>query len=236
MNESDLKRAKTLLVYLAVVCGLVVLAGINRKAGFQFLNMTFGAGCRVRDYVVVFGITPATIGVLWLMLRFYRGHESLIASLLFIMGVLMLGVGFGMHEPTNFMVKHYQKGISPEVRESLLFFDDQLGHWAFFVGFMLIALSGVFAEMRKPFDEALPKWMFSVVVVLGLIAAYVIYKNMVNERTLVDILVLLSTVIIAGADHFVKGSPSLRRLPILTALYLSCGIGALATLIGWSIR
>jgi xanthine/uracil permease len=56
---------------------------------------------------------------------------------------------------------------------------------------------------------------------------------MVREKTAADILVLALTVATVAAIHFRHGSPSVRRLPIVTAIYLGYGLGALATLGHW---
>ena len=221
---------------LSALCGIIILAGINRKLDVNWLRYSCDNGMRVTDYNVVLLITPLAILCLWgIFSLVYNGTQKPLLIIMFILGTYLLGTGFGMHEPTNFLVVKYRATLPAELKSQLAFFDDDLGHWIFFAGFILISLSGVFAELETPFEEKIPWKFFSFPVLIGVCVGVVIFLNMVKERTVLDILVILCVIAILGVVHFKKGFYHLQKLPLVSCLYIAYGLGSLGTLLAWLI-
>jgi hypothetical protein len=65
--------------------------------------------------------------------------------------------------------------------------------------------------------------------------AVAIYGNMVNEKTGVDIAVLGASLLAIFIFHMINGRASLLKIPITLQLYVSFGLGTLATLLKWAI-
>jgi hypothetical protein len=120
--------------------------------------------------------------------------------------------------------------------KSSIFFDDLLGHWIFFAGFMLISIAGTYAEIKKPYEEKLPMRFILPAFAVGLATAVVIFMNMAWEKTATDIATLALTVAIVSVIHFINSSISLMRLPATLALYTAYGGGTAATVLYWLIN
>ena len=95
-------------------------------------------------------------------------------------------------------------------------------------------MSVVLAETANPYESPLPKGPFSFGVFLGVIVAIVIWFQMRNEETFVDIIVLVLTVMAAEMARQFRGGVTLRRLPVSLALQVGYGGGVLATILYWS--
>jgi hypothetical protein len=230
-------RNRTILYLLLALAGLMVLATLNRKgiACFPILGRQIGDGFRVNDYIVTLVLAPLAVIVLYLIYYFRNANRSLGAMLLFLLGIYLIGMNFGMHEPTNFLVARYKGQIPESLHRSLVFFDDELGHYVFFAGFAFIALAGILVDLASPLEEPLSRFATALLTGAGLAVAAAVYVNMVREETRADIAVLASVSLIGLALHWRHGWISLRRLPHLLMVYAGLGVGALATLIAWGV-
>ncbi len=233
-NTDDRLRIAKVLAMMALLCGTVALAGINRLWGAAFLRAPVLDALRTCDVLVIFIFAPLSIIILWTLFKIYDGPSSIVCAFLFLMGVYMFGLGFGMHEPFNIFVSKYGSHMSESMRYSALYFDNDLGHWTFFAGFMLLSISGAHAEMRKPYVENLPFKVIACAALFGAITAVTIFFNMAKEKTGSDLMCLALTVSIVAVIHFIYSSKSLMRLPVVLALYIAFGGGTALTLFYWA--
>lgn len=232
-DDSDKRRIRQMMLTLTALCITVVLAGINRKLSVPFLREPVTDVFRMCDYIVVFFIAPATVFFLYLLIKINKGTQSFISIVIFIFGVYLLGVGFGMHEPMNAITVSGSLIGEPTLIRTFIFFDDELGHWVFFAGFMLISIAVAWSEICCPYNKKM-KWNILLPVwIIGLLTALVIYLNMVREKTGHDIAVIIVTVAVIGILHLFNGRSNLKRVPVVFTCYIAYGGGALVTLLHW---
>jgi hypothetical protein len=236
MSDKDLQKIKKAVTFLCCLGGVAVLAGINRLAHGHFFRDPQWNILRMCDILVAFVFAPLGVIFLWLLFRVYEGHKSIAGAIVFIVGAYFLGVGFGMHEPFNIFISTYRNHMTEPMMKSAVFFDDQLGHWVFFAGFMLISIAGTYAEILKPYEEKLPLKFILPALAVGVATAVVIFFNMAWEKTSVDIAILALTVAIVSVIHFIHSSKSLMKLPATLALYVAYGGGTVATVLYWLIK
>ncbi|MFA6567722.1 MAG: hypothetical protein WCS96_05875 [Victivallales bacterium] len=232
-NIKPENRIRKTILLIGLIALVIVLSTLSRKLGLGFLRMKALDALRVCDLLTLFVFAPSVIMLGWTLFKTTCVRRSVMLEGAVIIGIFLLGMGFGMHEPAN--VLNGGAGIPKALKESLDFFDNCLGHWIFFAGFMVVTISLSAAETRDPHGCPVPKWILAVAIVSGLAMAASIYGNMVNEKTGVDIAVLVASFLAMLAFHMMNGKASLSRIPITLMLYIAFGLGALSTLLKWWI-
>lgn len=231
--DSRSKRVLALTVSMAI---LLLLALLNRKLPLAALSEHALGVLRLRDVFTLFLLTPAGVAIMWLYLDNCGAAAKRGIALLFMLGVLMLGIGFGIHEP---MLALSLMGWSklPDVGESISFFKELPGHWVFFAGMAMTMLSLAMAETSSPLERPLPRWALFAASAAGLAGAVSLFFNEVNDqRTSIDMAVTLACVALIFAAHWRNGLASLAKTPITLTLYLCLGGGAAAVYAVWLFR
>ncbi len=236
MDPDDRKRLRGVLLYLCGICIACILTGLNRKCAPGFLKVPLFDVMQITDTLFMLVFTPVSLIFAWFIFQLYEGARNKFNTILFIMGVYFLGIGFGMHDPFNALHMYKSREIPPDILRSVVYFDDMLGHDLFFIGFMLTTLSVAGAEAARPYRSSLPWKILIFPVLMGITAGIVVWRNMVNENTSGDIAVLLATTFAAAILHAVFKAGSIRRLPALLVLYIAYGGGSLATILHWAFR
>ena len=229
----DAARLRRILLCLAGISAVCLLVGLNRKFPPAFLRTPLFDVMQVTDVLFMLLFTPVSLFLGWLMLKAYGGTGRMLNVLLFLAGVYLLGLGFGMHDPFNALHMYRGGDLSPAMLRSVAYFDDVLGHRLFFAGFMLASLSVVAAEAVRPFRVPIPWPWMSLPVAMGVVSGVVVWHNMVNEKTGGDLVALLATVAATAAVQAACRTGSPRHAPVSAVLYLAYGGGALATLLAW---
>jgi hypothetical protein len=232
-NVKHEDRLRKTILLMVLVAAVIVLSTISRKLELGFLRMKALDALRVCDLLTLFVFAPSIIILGWTLFKTTQIRRSVLLEGAVILGIFLLGMGFGMHEPANVLNGglHTPKAL----KDSINFFDNCLGHWIFFAGFMLVTVSLSVAETRDPQDSPVPRWVLTIAIIAGLAVAVSIYGNMVNEKTFVDIAVLTACLFAMLFFHVINGKASLSRIPITLLLYTGFGIGVLATLLKWGI-
>lgn len=232
-ESSRLRRTILLVVSMGI---LLLLALVNRKLDCHFLKMRAWDVLRVCDLLTLFAISPLGVAIMWDYMDSCEAKARRWLCLVFVLGVFLLGMGFGMHEPSNAMqIAGYSK--IQDVRESLLFFDDKLGHWIFFAGMILSLVALSAAETANPFERPIPRWMTALSAIAGASGAVSLYGNMVNDqRTSVDMGVVLACLALIALCHWRSGFAGLNRLPMTLSFYVCLGAGSIATYGVWIVR
>jgi hypothetical protein len=233
METDDKRRIKGILRWMTAGCILIVLAGINRLAHINFLSYYCADILRIRDVAAVFILAPLVMFCIWKVFEISGGMKSRFLLLILVAGFYCIGVGFGMHEPFNVFVSFYRRSLTPEMERSVIFFDDKLGHWVFFAGFVAICVSLALAELKNPFREALSFRYLALPVFLAVVSGFVIFVNMALEETGTDIAVIALTAAFTAGAHFYYSSLSLKKLPIVFALYISLAGSSTAVILYW---
>lgn len=229
--NSRLSRTIWLIAGLATI---VVISTINRKSGIEFQRMQVWDVLRGRDIMTLFVLAPSATILSWMLFRITCVRKSILLDGIVILSIFFLGMAFGIHEPTNAL--NCTKIPPGNIKDSLLFFDDGLSHWIFFAGFLLFTLAIAIAETRDPMEKRVPTVPMIISILFGTAVAASIYANMVNEKTGIDIAVLLLTAATVLSAHIINGKHSLLKMPFTLLVYIGLGGGALSTLVKWGFQ
>lgn len=232
--DRESRGKRVVAANLAVITLLAVLAGINRLAPPDIFRVKIIDAIRLTDFLMMAFFTPPVLICWWFIIRAYRGHRSNLVMLVFILGIFAMGIGYGMHDPANILHKAYHNRLPGKLEDTLIFLDDGLGHWTFFIGFAAVSLSGALAETIKPF-KGLPNMVVALAWVCGLIGGLVIFLNMVKEETVVDLFVLGATAVFIAAHASIRGINIFKRAPLSLAMLIGYGGSSLATCVVWLV-
>jgi hypothetical protein len=190
----------------------------------------------MRDVLTLFVLAPLGIAIMWDFMGVCGGNARRAISMAFVLGVFLLGLGFGMHEPMlGLAVAGWDK--APGVGPSIVFFKEIPGHWAFFLGMLVTIVALVLAETASPFEKPVPRWAFLTALVSGLAGAVSLYGNEVNDqRTSIDMGVVAFCLALVLATHWRQGWTRLGRIPLTFCFYLVFGLGGAAVYATWLLR
>ena len=240
MTDRDvLRRLAWLFAAFSAVC---LLAGASRMSPCVWELRTFGDVLRIREALSMFVFAPALGVLFWLICRTLgRGRSPAAVDALMVLSVYLVACGMGLHDPSNRMESVYRHtgALSPEVRRSLAYLDDQLGHWVFWGGFVLgtwvMGVQQVFAPLKERMAGA---WRIG----FGCVSAALLWVMLTNlwdeyPKTRADLCVIAAAVLVPLAAHLaVCRKAGLLRLPVLLVIYPAY-LGSIAgTLACWLIR
>lgn len=239
-DREVLRRLLGLFVVFAVIC---LLAGASRMRPPAWQMVSLGGDVmRVREALSMFVFAPAIAVVFWLIYRTLgRGRPVVALDVLMVLSIYCVACGMGMHDPANRMVAVYGRtgALLPEVRRSLTFFDDQVGHWVFWCGFVLGTWVLGLQQALAPLDQKMGSmWR----VGLGCVSAallWVMLSNLWDEypKTRVDLCVIAAAVAVPLAvQRVVCRRAGLLRLPVLCVIYPAYFGSIAGTLACWLVR
>ena len=232
-DRTRVRRTFILIVSMGI---LFLLALANRKCDCHFLKMRVWDVLRTCDLLTLFVLSPLGIAIMWDYMGACAGNAKRWISMFFVLGVFLLGMGFGMHEPMLGMAVAGWENI-PVVGHSIFFFKEMPGHWIFFLGMVMSILALAMAEMANPFGNEIPRWARALVVFAGLCGAVSLFGNMVNDQgTAFDMSVVVFCLASMIFVHWRQGFISLARLPMTLSLYVCFAVGSLATFGVWLAR
>lgn len=234
-----LKRLLTEFVILAAVC---LFAGASRVAPSAWQLHSFGDVLRIREALSMFVFAPA-IGVLfWLLVRAVaQDRPSRSVEILMVLTVYFIACGMGMHDPVNRMgiVYRTSPGLTPALHRTLVYLDDELGHWIFWAGFVLGSWVFGLQQLVTPLQGKM-SWPWRCgfgAVALALL--WVMLTNLVGEypQTRVDLCVIAAAVLVPAAFHLaMRRKISLFRLPALCVIYPAYFGSMAGTMLYWWAR
>lgn len=241
-NVTDREVLRRLAWLFATFAGVCLLAGASRMRPCAWELQTFGDVLRIREALSMFVFAPV-IGVLfWLIYRTLgRGTSYAAIDVLMVLSVYCVACGMGLHDPTNRMVCVYREtgALTPEVRRSLLYLDDQLGHWVFWVGFVLGTWVLGIQQALAPLRERMA-WPWRVFFgCIGAALLWVMLTNLWDEypQTRVDLGVIAAAALVPlGVQAAVCRGVGLLRLPVLCVIYPAYFGSIAGTLACWLVR
>jgi hypothetical protein len=237
------RQVLTRLAWLFALFAVISLAaGASRMQPPGWQLRTFGDVLRLREALSMFVFAPALGLVFWLIGRtLSRGRTVVAADLLMVLAVYGVACGMGIHDPTNRMISAYSGSgaLTPEVRRSLFYLDEVLGHWVFWAGFVLATWVLGLRQALAPLKERM-HWPWRVG--LGVVAAaflWVMVTNLWDEypQTRADLGVILLAALGPLAAHVAFGrNAGVLRMPLHFVIYPTYFGSVAVTLINWLIR
>ncbi len=239
-DRTVLRRLLGLFAAFAVIC---LLAGASRMRPPSWQLVSLGGDVmRIREALSMFVFAPAIAVVFWLIYRCVGvGRSYLWTDVPMVLAIYCVACGMGMHDPTNRMSAVYREtgALTPEVRRSLVFFDDQVGHWIFWAGFVLGTWVLGIQQALSPLEQKMgTAWRVGLECVSAALL-WVMLTNLWDEypSTRVDLCVIAAAVAVPlGVQRVLCRRVSLSRLPVLVVIYPAY-LGSIAgTLACWLVR
>ncbi len=237
-DQEVLRRLSAVLAVFAVVC---LMAGASRMVPTAWQLQPFGDVLRVREALSMFVFAPA-IGVLyWLIVRCVgKGSTPVVVQVLMVLTIYFIACGMGMHDSFNRMRAVYPKHmLPPDVWRTMVYFDDQLGHWVFFGGFMLgtwvVGIQQVLTPLEKNMGWRWACWFVLICIAL----LWVMLTNLWDEypNTLADICVIVLAAFVPLIVHLAfHRRVGLLRLPLLLVIYPAYFGSVAGTFIRWRLQ
>ena len=241
-NMTDRAVLRRLTVLFAVFAGVCLLAGASRMCPPHWQLAVFGDVLRIREALSMFVFAPALGVLFWLIYKTLgRGRTYGVVDVLMVLSVYFVACGMGLHDPTNRMGVVYggTGALTPEVRRSLVYLDDQLSHWVFWLGFVLGTWVLGIQQALAPLKERMTwPWRIGFGCIAGALL-WVMLTNMWDEypQTRVDLCVVATAVLVPLAVQMaVCRRVGLMRLPVLLVIYPAYFGSIAGTLICWLVR
>ena len=141
--SADRAWLRRLHVLLGVQSLLLVLGSINRLSSLTGAEVLPHGSLRVVEVVNLLVIPPLSALAFYLLLEHLleRARPAVRGALRlgFLAALYLFAIGYGMHEPANFLHERYCSADSGALCEAIAYHDDGLSHLLFFAGFAGIA-------------------------------------------------------------------------------------------------
>lgn len=131
-------------------------------------------------------------------------------GLVFVLGVYLLGAGYGNHEVTNYL--HARFCVDDDASalcRIVIFNDDEFGHVLWFAGFVLINVALLLVQARHPQRARLTGWDVALLVLNGLLIGAGIFANLAFEEIGLDLYVVAVVSLLAVALWWRRGTHAL---------------------------
>ncbi len=184
-------------------------------------------------YLILFA--PALIWFLWRMFELAANEQKTQQAGVFVVGVFCVGLGLGLHDAAANIGAFGVKSWSPQARDALYFYDETIGHLAFWLGFILTTVSTGLAHLSNPMQTRQSLPTCALFVLLGIPLAVVMLGNLIYERTGRDLVAIAIALVIILAMHARK-RVELRRVPLLCLLYPAYAVAIIGTLAFWAMK
>lgn len=234
-----LRKIGGLFLLFVLIC---VAAGSSRIATSGFNFVACFDIMRVRELLSMFVFAPLICLVFWLFNRTLgQGQNLWLMDLMCILAIYCIACGMGIHDPANRLGNAYRSEsmMSADVRGSLLFIDDQLGHWVFWCGFVLGSWCMGLQQLRTPLKNRMPLHWAVIFLCVSLVLLGVMLTNLWNEypKTFEDLGVIGAAAVPLLAAHLIFARKvSILRLPVLLVIYPAYIGSVVGTLLCWQLR
>ncbi len=222
----ELSRLHWLLTVQSVV---IILLSFNRLSSLTIAYVAANEFLRWMDFHNMLTI-PLISLIAFVLLKFHLEYDNpqrnfrarQLLTLIFIVGVYILGAGYGDHEITNYLhVRFCMADTTNSLCRIVIFNDDEFAHWIWFAGFVIInaALMGVQAlfPTRSPVTVR-DGWLIGVnalFIALGIIA------NLAFEEIGLDLYIVA---LLAGLAWLLIGRKGWQPLFLYYAVAYTVGL------------
>jgi hypothetical protein len=221
---------------LAVQSIIIILLSINRLSSLALGYVAGNQFLRWVDFNNMLVLPLVSVIAFYLLVRHLESigagtadlnpRSDLLIWLVFIVGVYLLGAGYGDHEVTNYLHTRFcSTGESSLVCNIIIFNDDEFSHWVFFAGFVLVNLGVMILQVLYP-TPGKPTLLDNGLLVLnGLFIGAGIFANLAFEEIGLDLYVVALLAALALLLVRRRG-----RQPILVYYSVAYVVGLVATI------
>ncbi len=217
---------------LTAQTALIILISINRLSTLTAGGVPPNGFLRWVDFHNMLTLPVAAVTVLYLLKRQLEmpanrpaGAARIALDLTFIIGVYLLGAGYGNHEVTNYL--HARFCASPgsdALCRIIAYNDDTFSHLIFFIGFILPNLTLMFTQTLPPAPSPLTLKDQGLLTVNSLFMSAGIFANLAFEQLGLDLYVVALLAILALVLLHQYG-----KRPLLFFYAIAYSLGLIAT-------
>lgn len=226
------RRLSWLHTLLAVQSVVIVLLSINRLSTLTLGYVAANQFLRWVDFNNMLVLPLISLSAFYLLKKYLEytnaaregfWHRAL--GLTFMIGVYLLGAGYGDHEVTNYLHSRYcAQDQTSDLCRIIIFNDDEFSHWVFFAGFVLTNAVLMLLQLVFPWQAKLTKGDLALLVVNGLFIALGVFANLAFEVIGLDLYIVALLAILAVGLLWRYG-----RQPLLIYYSTAYLLGLIAT-------
>jgi hypothetical protein len=226
---TTLKRIHLLLAIQSVV---IVLLSINRLSTLTLGYVASNEFLRWVDFHNMLTLPLISLVAAYLLVQQLEydsparnGLAHRISLLVFVVGVYLLGAGYGNHEVTNYLHARFcAAGENTTLCEIVRFNDDEFSHWIWFLGFTLMNAMQLVIQALFPYRGRLGRLDLALLVGNALFIGLGIFANLAFEEIGLDLYIVAALAALAIGLWWQRG-----RQPLVVYYAVAYGIGLIAT-------
>lgn len=208
--ELTQNRLPRIHLYLTVQTVVVILGSLNRLGDWTQGYVAANEFLRWVDFNNMLLLPPISLIAFYLLKKHLEAGATtqhrcwhLAMNLLFVLGVYLLGSGYGNHEVTNYLHERFcsTNSMADSATSALcrivIFNDDEFSHWVFFGGFILINTAMMLIQVLFP--ELSPiRWRDGALLIgNSLFIALGIFANLAFETIGFDLYVVATLALLS---------------------------------------
>lgn len=201
-RTQTLTRIHLLLAAQSVV---VVLVSINRLTSLTLNYVAPNEFLRWVDLLNMLVLPLISLVAFYLLKKqleyaspALNSRRHLLLSVVFIVGIYLLGASYGHHEVTNYLHARFcPDGEQNALCQIVIFNDDEFAHWVFFTGFVLVNAALLLLQVLFPHPEPLTTRDKGFIAINGLFIGAGIFANLAFEVIGLDLYVVALLALLA---------------------------------------
>lgn len=183
---------------LTVQSVVIVLLSINRLSALTLSYVAANQFLRWVDFNNML-VLPLISLIGFYLLKKHLEYDNAVREgfwqrtlgLTFMLGVYLLGAGYGDHEVTNYLHARFcGEDQRNDICRIIIFNDDEFSHWVFFAGFVLTNAVIMLTQIIFPWSSKLTRQDSVLLVVNGLFIALGIFANLAFEVIELDLYIV----------------------------------------------
>ena len=192
-------------LWLTIQSIVIILVSINRLGSFTLGYVAQNEFLRWVDFNNMLMLPLMSIVAFYLLKKQVEydnprqnSGAHLALNLAFIIGIYLLGAGYGNHEVTNYLHTRFcSAGETNSLCRIIVFNDDEFSHWVFFIGFVLVNAALMLLQVLFPRTQPLVRQDAVLLAVNGLFIGAGIFANLAFEVIGIDLYVVASLAFLA---------------------------------------
>ncbi len=215
MVTSPDKSLSRLHLFLTIQTLVIILGSINRLGSLTVAYVSGKEFLRWVDLVNMLPLPVLSLVGFFLLKRELengygegRGPEARgewPLQLAFLLGVYLLGVGYGIHEVTNYLHTRFCVDGAGTFCRLVVFHDDEFSHWLFFAGFVMVNAALMFLQVVFPYPGVVGARDRILLIFNALFVGAGIFANLAFEVIGLDLYVVALLAAVALYLRFRKG-------------------------------
>lgn len=217
---------------LAIQSVVIVCLSINRLSSFTLGYVAANEFLRWVDLNNMLVLPLISLSAFYLLKKWLEydspGREAFWHRALgftFVIGVYLLGAGYGDHEVTNYLHSRFcAQDQHNDLCRIVIFNDDEFSHWVFFAGFVLMNAVLMLLQVVFPWRAKLTRYDIVLLVINGLFIALGVFANLAFEVIELDLYIVAVLALLAVALLWRYG-----KQPLLIYYSTAYVVGLVAT-------